>query len=108
MDLYVDTGEKADRDQSQALAPRPRKRPSALILSSVPPIDQHETPSSTRSFSSESSQSKPSWARPLHLVRSAWILQLADRTDDMSSLVLQKQASYSIVLTYTKNLFHLM
>jgi len=93
MGLYVDTGEKADRDQLQALAPRPRKRPSALTLSSVPSIDQYETPSSALSFSSESSQSKPSWARPLHLVRSPWILQPTDRTDDMSSLALQKQAS---------------
>lgn len=93
MGLYVDTGEKADRDQLQALAPRPRKRPSALTLSSVPSIDQYETPSSALSFSSESSQSKPSWARPLHLVRSPWILQPTDRTDDMSSLALQKRVS---------------
>lgn len=93
MDLYADTGEKADRDQLQVVAPRPRKRPDALTLSSVPFINQYETPSSGRSFSSESSQSKPSWARPLHLVRSPWILQPTDRTDDISSLALQKQVS---------------
>jgi len=68
MDLHIDTGEKADRDLLQEVAPRHRKRPSALTLPTVPLIDQYETPSSAHSFSSESSQSKPSWARPLHLV----------------------------------------
>ena len=91
--MYIDASEKADRDQLQALAPKPRKRPNALTLSSVPFIDQYETPSSAHSFSSGSSQSKPSWARPLHLVRSPRTLYPTDRTDDKSSLALQKQAS---------------
>jgi hypothetical protein len=73
-DMYVDIGGKADRDPSHAVTPKPRKRPSVLTLNPVPFIDRYETPSSARSFSSESSQSKPSWARPLHLVRLAWIL----------------------------------
>lgn len=47
----------------------PRKRPSILSLTPVASTDRFEAPGSARSFSSESSQSKPSWARPLHLVR---------------------------------------
>jgi hypothetical protein len=65
---YIDAGGKAVRDPSHALPPKPRKRPSVLTLSSVPFIDRYETSSSARSLPSESSQSKPSWARPLHLV----------------------------------------
>jgi hypothetical protein len=67
-DSYADAGGKADRDPSHAVAPKPRKRPSVLTLSSVPFLGRYEIPSSARSLSSESSQSKPSWVRPLHLV----------------------------------------
>lgn len=47
----------------------PRKRPSILSLTPVASTDRFETPGSARSCSSESSQPKPSWARPLRLVR---------------------------------------
>ncbi len=107
-DLYVDAGGKVDRDHSQAVAPRPRKRPSALTLSSIPFIDQYEVPSSAPSFSFESSQSMPTWARPLHLVRLLWILHPTGRPDGISSLALPKQVPQFIVPTYIKNLLHLL
>ena len=67
--LVVDVDWKAGRDHSPTVASRARKRPSAL--NSLPPyplIDRHEAPDSARSFASEPPLSKPSWARPLHLV----------------------------------------
>jgi hypothetical protein len=108
MDLYVDAGGKVDRYHSQAVAPRPRKRPSTLTLSSIPFIDQYEVPSSARSSSFESSQSMPTWARPLHLVRLLWILHPTGRPDGISSLALPKQVHQFIVPTYIKNLLHLL
>jgi hypothetical protein len=57
------------RIQSEKGGGAPRKRPSVLALIPVSSTDRFEAPGSARSFSSESSQSKPSWARPLHLVR---------------------------------------
>ena len=105
-DSYVDAGGKADRDPSHAVAPKPRKRPSVLTLSSVPLIDRYETPSSARSLSSESSQPKPSWARPLHLVCLFMFTvdpPASDHADDISSLALPKLVSQSIVLIHIKD-----
>ncbi len=84
-----------------------RKRPSALSLIDVPSIDRSETPGSTRSFSSLSSQSKPSWARPLRLVRSPWILPLL-LGDDTRSLSQPEQGLQFLAPARIETLLHLL
>ena len=109
-DSHVDAGGKADRDPSHAVAPKPRKRPSVLTLSSISSIDRYETPSSAQSLSSESSQSKPSWARPLHLVCLCLLVLLApDHADNIFSLALPKLVFHwqYIVLIHIKDLLPL-
>ncbi|KAI0273502.1 hypothetical protein BC834DRAFT_211949 [Gloeopeniophorella convolvens] len=58
----------SERGRPNGVAPAGRKRPSVLTsLPSHSAIGRYKTPESAHSFSSESSQSKPDWAKPLHL-----------------------------------------
>lgn len=66
--VLIDTGPSIQSENGTAV--ESRKRLSVLSLTPVSLIDRFETPGSARSLSSEPSQPKPSWARPLHLVRS--------------------------------------
>lgn len=66
--MSIDTGLRIQLEKGPLVGGALRKRPSVLSLTPVSLIQRFETPGSARSSSSEPSQSKPSWARPLHLV----------------------------------------
>ncbi|KAI0295448.1 hypothetical protein BC826DRAFT_275618 [Russula brevipes] len=77
-----------DRGRPPALAPGTRKRPSVLTsLPPVPFIEPYETPDSARSFFSEPLQSKPSWARPLHLSRPSETVSPIHRPDSQKEFI---------------------
>lgn len=76
--LEVDVCGKVNRGHTPAVAPKTRRHPSALNLPPpFPFVDRFETPLSASSFTSEPPRSKPSWARPLHLVCLPWPFQLS-------------------------------
>lgn len=111
-EMSIDTGLRIQSEKGTLVGGALRKRPSVLSLTPVSPIQRFETPDSARSFSSESSQSKPSWARPLHLVRSPWILRLL-HGDDTHSLSYPRQDHLRQDLQYIapvhiENLLHLL
>ena len=103
--MFIYTSPREQSEKGPSIGGPSRKRPSVLSLTHLSLIDRFEIPDSARSLSSEPPHPKPSWARPLHLVRSPWILRLL-RGDNTRSLNHPKQDPQFIAPVRIENLLH--